>query len=76
MEPDVLIDILQFIYKPLNIVSDSAYVVGLFPAIEAALILSSLAVILPLLQELQYLVKTSTYPLFVTHTLTSLCFYC
>lgn len=63
MEPAVLIDVFQFIYKPLNIVSDLAYVVGLFSAIEAALILSSLAVILPLLQELQLLVKTSTYPL-------------
>ena len=60
MEPAVLIDVLQFIYKPLNIVLDLAYVVGLFSAIEAALILSSLAVILPLLQELQLLIKTNT----------------
>jgi hypothetical protein len=41
-ELTVLIYLLQKITdKPLNIVSDSAYVVGLFPAIETALISTS-----------------------------------
>jgi hypothetical protein len=53
--------------KPLNIVSDSAYVVGLFPAIETDLISTTHKVMKTLLSTLQHLIQTHTYPLYVTH---------
>jgi hypothetical protein len=53
--------------KPLNIVSDSAYVVGLFPAIETALICTTHKVMKTLLSTLQHVIQTHTCPLYVTH---------
>lgn len=53
VELTVLIHLLQLIHKPLTIVSDSANVVGLFPAVETVLISSSHSVMISLLQELQ-----------------------
>jgi hypothetical protein len=52
--------------KTLNIVSDSAYVVGRFPAIETALI-STIHKVMKTLSTLQHLIQTRTYPLYVTH---------
>jgi hypothetical protein len=52
--------------KPLNIVSDSAYVVGLFPAIETALI-STTHKVMKTLSTLQHLIQTRLFPLYVTH---------
>jgi hypothetical protein len=53
--------------KPLNIVSDSAYVVGPFPDIETALISTTHKVMKTLLSTLQHLIQTRTDPLYVTH---------
>jgi hypothetical protein len=53
--------------KPLNIVSDSDIVVGLFPAIETALISTTCKVMKTLLSSLQHLIQTRTYPLYVIH---------
>jgi hypothetical protein len=53
--------------KPLSIVSDSAYVVGLFPAIEIALISTIHKVMKTLLSISQHLIQIHTYPLFGTH---------
>lgn len=50
MELTGSINLLQLIH--MNVVPDSVYVVGLFPAIETGLIPSSHAFMLPLLQEL------------------------
>jgi hypothetical protein len=64
----VLIYLLQIISdKPLNIVSDSAYVVRLFPAIETTLISTTHKVMKALLYTLQHLIQTRTYPLYVAH---------
>jgi hypothetical protein len=64
IELAVLIYLLQKITnKPLNIVSDSPYVVGLFPAIETALISTTHKVMKTLLSTLQHLIQTNTYPL-------------
>lgn len=64
----ILIHLLWLTYKCLNIISNSAYVVGLFSAIETALISSFHSILLPLLQKVQHLVKTNIHPLFITHT--------
>jgi hypothetical protein len=53
--------------KPLNIVSDSAYVVGLFPAIGTALISTTHKAMKTFLPTLQHLIQTRTYLLYVTH---------
>jgi hypothetical protein len=53
--------------KSLNIVSDSAYVVGLCPAIETSLISTTHKAMKTLLPTLQHLTQTRTYPLYVTH---------
>jgi hypothetical protein len=53
--------------KPLNIVLYSVYVVGLFPAIETALISTTYKVMKTLLSTLQHLMQTCTYPIYVTH---------
>jgi hypothetical protein len=64
----VLIYLLQTITdKPLNIVSDSAYIVGLFPATKTTLISTTHKVIKTLLSTLHQLIQTHTYPLYVTH---------
>lgn len=62
----LLIHLLWLIHKCLNIVSDSAYIVLLFSAVQTALILSFHSVMLPLLQKV-YLVKTHINPVFITH---------
>jgi hypothetical protein len=68
VELAVLIYVLQKITdKPLNIVSDSAYVVGLFPAIETALISTTYKVMKTLLSTLHHLTQTHIYPLYITH---------
>jgi hypothetical protein len=68
VELAVLIYLLQKITdKPLNIVSDSLYVVGLFPAIEIALISTTHEVMKTLLSTLQHLIQTCTYPLYIIH---------
>lgn len=67
VELTILIHLLQLFHKPLNIVSGSANVVGLFPAVETALILSSHSVMISLLQELQNPGQTHLH-LFLTHT--------
>jgi hypothetical protein len=68
VELAVLIYLLQKISdKPLNIVSDSAYVIGLFPAIETALISTTHKIIKTLLSTLQHLIQSRTFPLYVTH---------
>lgn len=59
--------LLCLIHKPLNIILESAYVVGSFPAIEIVLISSLHPAMLSLLQELQHLVKACTHPSFITH---------
>jgi hypothetical protein len=53
--------------KPLNIVSDSVYVVGLFSGVETAIISTTHKVMKTLLYTLQHLIQTQTYPLYVTH---------
>lgn len=68
MELAILIHLLLLVHNCLNVVSDSAYVVGLFSAIEIALISSFHSIMLPLLQKVQYLVKPPTHPLFTLHT--------
>jgi hypothetical protein len=67
VELAVLIHLLQLIYKFLNIVSDSNYVLGLFPALETALILSSHSGMLPLLQEIKHMVEASIHLFFSTN---------
>jgi hypothetical protein len=52
--------------KPLNIVLDSAYAVGLFPAFETPLISTTHKVMKTLLPTLQYLIQTRTNPLYIT----------
>lgn len=68
VELAVLTHLLQLIHKPLNIALDSASAGRLFPATETTLILSSRFIIPTLLQDLEQLVKTHTYPLFIAHT--------
>lgn len=61
------INLLRLIHKCVNVVSDSVYVVGLFPAIERALILSSHAVGSHYYRNYCNICY-STHPLFITHT--------
>jgi hypothetical protein len=64
IELAVLIYLVQKITdKPLNIVSDSVYVVVLFPA----LIYTTHKIMKILLSTLQHLIQTCTCPLYVTH---------
>jgi hypothetical protein len=68
VELAVLIYLFQKITaKPLNIFSDSAYVVGLFPAIETSLISTTHKVTRTLLSTLQHLIQTHNYPFYITH---------
>ena len=50
--------------KAFNLYTDSKYIVGLFPAIETALLAEN-SVILPLLMKLQKLIQSRTYKFYV-----------
>lgn len=67
VELATLLYFLQSIPGPLNVVSDSAYVVGLVNPLETALISTTHAIINPLLQDLQLEIQSRMHPLYVTH---------